>query len=92
MRGEASHSVMELTFSAWLCSLAVIERLRLRRLTWGDKRHQAAMLKEFGCFDLIVGADVVYVEEAVPLLLASIAALLKREPLVRFVIPINYMH
>jgi len=74
-----------------LCSLAVIERLRLRRLTWGDKRHQAAMLKEFGCFDLIVGADVVYVEEAVPLLLASIAALLKREPLVRFVIPINYM-
>ena len=50
------------------------------------------MLKEFGCFDLIVGADVVYVEEGVPLLLASIAALLKREPLVRSVIPINYMH
>lgn len=47
------------------------------------------MLKEFGCFDLIVGADVVYVEEAVPLLLTSIAALLKREPLVRFVIPIT---
>ena len=62
-----------------MCSVAVIERLRLRRLAWGDAAHQAALQREFGCFDLVVGADVVYVEEALPLLLASIAALLRRD-------------
>ena len=65
------------------CSLAVIERLRLRRLEWGDSGHEAALAREFGCFDLIVGADVVYVEEALPRLLASSAALLRRDPAVR---------
>ena len=60
------------------CSLAVIERLRVRRLVWGDAGHQASLQKEFGHFDLILGADVVYVDEAVPLLMASLAALLRQ--------------
>ena len=60
------------------CSLAVIERLRVRRLAWGDAGHQASLQKEFGHFDLILGADVVYVDEAVPLLMASLAALLRQ--------------
>ena len=63
----------------WVCSVAVIERLRLRRLAWGDAGHLAALLKEFGCFDVIVGADVVYVEEALPLLLGSITTLLSKD-------------
>ena len=75
---------MQLSGAVWMCSLAVIERLRLRRLEWGNARHEAALVKEFGCFDVIVGADVVYVEEALPLLLASTAALLKEASWVRF--------
>ena len=69
---------------AWLrhpsltCSLAVIERLRVRRLAWGDIGHQASLQQEFGRFDLILGADVVYVNETVPLLMASLAALLRQ--------------
>ena len=64
----------------WVCSVVVIERLRLRRLAWGDAGHLAALLKEFGCFNVIVGADVVYVEEALPLLLGSITTLLSQDP------------
>lgn len=60
--------------------MVVIERLRLRRLAWGDAGHLAALLKEFGCFNVIVGADVVYVEEALPLLLGSITTLLSQDP------------
>ena len=63
----------------WVCSVAVIERLRLRRLAWGDAGRLAALLKELGCFDVIVGADVVYVEEALPLLLGSITTLLSKD-------------
>ena len=48
----------------------------MRRLAWGNAGHQASLQKEFGRFDLILGADVVYVEGAVPLLMASLAALL----------------
>ncbi len=55
----------------------------MRRHEWGNARHEAELLKEFGCFDLIVGADVVYVEEALPLLLASVAALLRETSRVR---------
>ncbi len=64
----------------WVCSGAVIERLRLRRLAWGNAGHLATLLKEFGCFDVIVGADVVYMEEALPLLLGSISNLLSQDP------------
>ena len=64
--------------SSLTCSLAVIERLRVRRLAWGDAGHQASLQKEFGHFDLILGADVVYVDKAVPLLMASLAALLRQ--------------
>ena len=59
----------------------------MRRLEWGNARHEAALLKEFAGFDLVVGADVVYVKEALPPLLASSAALLRREPWVRSHIP-----
>jgi hypothetical protein len=58
-------------------SLAVIERLRLRRLCWGDNGHVCSLVNEFGGFDIILGADVVYVEESVPALFASIAQLLR---------------
>ncbi|EIE22455.1 S-adenosyl-L-methionine-dependent methyltransferase [Coccomyxa subellipsoidea C-169] len=65
-------------------SLVVVERLRLRQLRWGDAIHVNAVLQKFGHVDIAVGADVVYVEEAVPELFNSIARLLdpSREGLV----------
>ena len=84
MGTQAVCGEMQLSGSLCMCSVAVIERLRLRRLEWGNARQEAVLLKEFGRFDLIVGADVVYVEEALPLLLASIAALLTEASWVRF--------
>ncbi len=62
----------------WLlhCSLVVVERLRLRQLRWGDAMHVNAVLQKSGHVDIAVGADVVYVEEAVPALFDSIARLL----------------
>ena len=65
------------------CSSAVVERLRVRRLAWGDAGHQASLQKEFGHFGLILGADVVYVDEAVPLLMASLAGLLRQDTQVK---------
>ena len=72
-------------------SLTVIERLRLRRLAWGDTGHQASLQQEFAPFDLILGADVVYVDEVVPLLMASLAALLRRAVQVKSCPPIASM-
>ena len=62
------------------CSLAVVERLRLRRLHWGNPEQTAALVDAFGRFDVILGADVVYDEEFVPQLFGSIAGLLKPGP------------
>lgn len=50
--------------------------MRLRQLRWGDAVHVDALLQGLGHFDIVVGADVVYVEEAVPALFDSIARLL----------------
>ena len=63
----------------------------MRRLVWGDTGHQASLQQEFGHFDLVLGADVVYVDEAVPLLMASLAALLRRGVQVKFRVPIASM-
>lgn len=43
----------------------------------------AALRQEFGSFDTVVGADVVYMEEAVPALFDSIAQLLEHSSKVR---------
>ena len=59
-------------------SLVVVERLRLRRLRWGHTGDCAALLDNLGRFDVILGADVVYVESAIPQLFASAAHLLRQ--------------
>jgi hypothetical protein len=56
----------------------VVERLRLRQLRWGSAADCAALAQGLGQFDIVLGADVVYVESAVPQLFASIALLLQR--------------
>ncbi|KAK9828449.1 hypothetical protein WJX72_000046 [[Myrmecia] bisecta] len=62
-------------------SLVVIERARLRRLAWGEAAEVAALQRDFpGGFDVVLGADVVYVEEAVPQLFAAITAMLAHHP------------
>lgn len=65
------------------CRMVIVERLRLRRLRWGSATHVAALRQEFGSFDTVVGADVVYMEEAVPALFDSIAQLLEHSSKVR---------
>ncbi|BDA43460.1 probable tRNA N(3)-methylcytidine methyltransferase METTL6 at N-terminal half [Coccomyxa sp. Obi] len=57
-------------------SLVMVERLRLRELRWGDTARVNGVLSDIGPVDIVVGADVVYVEEAVPALFDSIAKLL----------------
>jgi hypothetical protein len=59
-------------------SLVVIERLRLRRLCWGDESNISVLLDQFNHFDIVLGSDVVYMEECIPLLFATIARVLKR--------------
>ena len=60
------------------CSLVVAERARLRHLPWGDPTAAAAVRAELAPagFDVVLGADVLYSEAAVPRLLASLACLL----------------
>ena len=51
------------------CSKVIIERARLRHLAWGDEQHIHGLLTANpASFDLVIGADVVYAEEFVPLL------------------------
>ena len=59
------------------CSDVVIERVRLRQLTWGDANDLPALQQEFPAgFHTILGADVVYNAECVPDLFATAVALL----------------
>ena len=58
----------------------MVERLRLRRLRWGDPADTAALTERFGRFDVVLGADVVYVEEAVPQLFSTVRQLLAPTP------------
>ena len=58
----------------------MVERLRLRRLRWGDAADTAAVAERFGRFDVVLGADVVYVEEAVPQLFSTVLQLLSPSP------------
>lgn len=62
------------------CSLGVVERLRLRRLRWGDAADAAALAERFGQFDIVLGADVVYVEQCVPQLFSTVSQLLAPSP------------
>eukprot|EP00271_Cylindrocystis_brebissonii_P007832 TRINITY_DN21644_c0_g2_i1.p1 TRINITY_DN21644_c0_g2~~TRINITY_DN21644_c0_g2_i1.p1 ORF type:complete len:787 (+),score=119.58 TRINITY_DN21644_c0_g2_i1:73-2433(+) len=57
-----------------------VERITSRQLVWGDKDVEADILRESGGrgFDVILGADVVYVKEAVPKLFATARNLLRQ--------------
>ncbi|KAK9815995.1 hypothetical protein WJX74_004695 [Apatococcus lobatus] len=62
-------------------SQVVIERARTRCLCWGDSAQLAALLREFPTgFDRILGADILYVAEAIPDLFVSVKALLALTP------------
>jgi predicted nicotinamide N-methyase len=62
----------------------VIERARLRELAWGDHRQMEAVLKDNpGGFDVVMGADVVYVQEFITPLFETARRMLKRSPRVR---------
>lgn len=62
-------------------SVFFAERLRLRRLTWGNAFHIAELLEEIpGGFDVIIGADVVYATKHLASLFTSAAALLRPVP------------
>lgn len=59
------------------CSKIFIERARLAVLAWGDEQHISDLQKQYsGGFDIILGADIVYVEEFVPHLFKTARALI----------------
>ena len=59
----------------------MVERLRLRQLAWRSERDRADLAADIpGSFDVIVGADVVYNEGAVPDLFSCCKQLLKCTP------------
>lgn len=61
-----------------------MERARTRGLCWGDTAQVAVLRKEFpDGFEVILGADVLYVAEAIGPLLATIRELLAASPGVR---------
>ncbi|GAQ80542.1 hypothetical protein KFL_000560310 [Klebsormidium nitens] len=59
-----------------------LSKLRAERLRWGHSEDIARVRGLAGPhgYDVIIGADVVYVKEAVPLLFQTAAALLARDP------------
>ena len=58
-----------------------MERARTRCLCWGDAAQIAILCKEFpGGFEVILGADVLYVAQAIGPLFTSIGALLAASP------------
>lgn len=66
-------------------SKVIVERARLREVAWGDARQVAAVLNDNpGGFDVLVGADVVYVQEFVAPLLDTARRMLRRSPQVGF--------
>jgi hypothetical protein len=77
-QGQALGSLLSM---CGLYRLVVIERARVRQLAWGNSQHAAQVLSlSPGGFDLVIGADVVYVEEAMPALFQTIATLLADKP------------
>lgn len=52
-----------------------------KKLVWGNSFDIGLIKNEFFCFDLIVGADIIYEESQIPILLATIKELLKPEGL-----------
>ena len=59
------------------CSKVFIERARLAHLAWGVEQHILALQKQYpGGFDVILGADVVYVEDFIPQLFNAAKALI----------------
>ena len=66
---------------AVLYSRVVIERARLALLPWGPRQELSDFAQRHPAgFDVIVGADVVYVAEFVAALMATIEALLSHSP------------
>ncbi len=61
--------------------------MRLRELRWGCTDHVNGLLQGIGPVNVVVGADVVYLEEAVPALFDSIAKLLDPAKQVRTLDP-----
>ena len=61
------------------CRNVVMERARVCPLAWGNAEQQTAIAHCYGRFDTIVGADVVYVPEAMQSLFATCCALLTLE-------------
>lgn len=71
------------------CRRVIIERARVRRLVWGAARD-VAQVRALVCggYDVVLGVDVVYVEEALPALLRTAHDLLKEHPLVSSTSPL----
>lgn len=66
------------------CRRVVIERARIQQLIWGNERDTLRIrtLRPQG-FDIVVGSDVAYVEEAIPALLHAVSSQLSHEPQVK---------
>lgn len=62
------------------CRKVVIERVRLRELTWGNQDHLDQLSQEFPTgFEVIIGADVVYEGGNVPLLFKAARFLFSKQ-------------
>ncbi len=66
------------------CRYVVIERARVRQLVWGSERDtmNVRTLRPEG-FDIVIGSDVAYVEEAMPALLRTVSSHLSYAPQVK---------
>lgn len=61
-----------------LCSTLSLEgRASVAALPWGDAQVARKFIQTHGEFDLIIGSDLIWQEEAVPLLATTIDALLR---------------
>lgn len=66
------------------CRKVIVERARTRLLCWGDTAQVGKLHREFpDGFEAILGADVLYVAEAIGPLFATIKELLAVSPEVR---------
>ena len=65
-------------------SKVIIERARLRELAWGDEPQISAVLRDKpDGFDVVMGADVVYVQEFIQPLFQTARRVLKLDYNVR---------
>ena len=52
-----------------------------KKLIWGNSHDIDSMIIEYNLFDMIIGADIIYEESQIPLLLATVKELLKPDGL-----------